>query len=271
MTRSTVEQIINRFGSQQRVAELLGIWQTAVSGWVRRGAIPTRRQEQLLRIAQREGVNLVPADFFDQQGRPNGRDAAPARADAGSDPGRAMDIRRSADVIPLTANGAGAPPPAIVAATKELYEVGEIPPLGHVPKNMYAWVIRRERQGEPLVAMQQEVVPTPELDSDEVLVMVMAAGVNYNGVWAALGKPVSVFDVHKAPYHVAGSDAGGVVWAVGSKVRRWKVGDEVVVHCNQDDGDDEECNGGDPMNSPSQRTWGYETSDGSFAQFCRVQ
>jgi crotonyl-CoA carboxylase/reductase len=271
MTRSTVEQIINRFGSQQRVAELLGIWQTAVSGWVRRGAIPTRRQEQLLRIAQREGVNLVPADFFDQQGRPNGRDAAPARADAGSDPGRAMDIRRSADVIPLTANGAGAPAPAIVAATKELYEVGEIPPLGHVPKNMYAWVIRRERQGEPLVAMQQEVVPTPELDSDEVLVMVMAAGVNYNGVWAALGKPVSVFDVHKAPYHVAGSDAGGVVWAVGSKVRRWKVGDEVVVHCNQDDGDDEECNGGDPMNSPSQRIWGYETSNGSFAQFCRVQ
>ena len=36
-------------------------------------------------------------------------------------------------------------------------------------------------------------------------------------------------------------------------MKRWKVGDEVVVHCNQDDGDDEECNGGDPMFSPSQR------------------
>ncbi|MGA8444013.1 MAG: crotonyl-CoA carboxylase/reductase, partial [Roseiarcus sp.] len=68
-----------------------------------------------------------------------------------------------------------------------------------------------------------------------------------------------------------GSDASGIVWAVGSKVRRWKVGDEVVVHCNQDDGDDEECNGGDPMFSASQRIWGYETPDGSFAQFCRVQ
>jgi crotonyl-CoA carboxylase/reductase len=54
-------------------------------------------------------------------------------------------------------------------------------------------------------------------------------------------------------------------------VKRWKVGDEVVIHCNQDDGDDEECNGGDPMFSPSQRIWGYETPDGSFAQFCRVQ
>ena len=54
-------------------------------------------------------------------------------------------------------------------------------------------------------------------------------------------------------------------------MNRWKVGDEVVVHCNQDDGDDEECNGGDPMFSPSQRIWGYETPDGSFAQFTRVQ
>ena len=43
------------------------------------------------------------------------------------------------------------------------------------------------------------------------------------------------------------------------------------MHCNQDDGDDEECNGGDPMFSPSQRIWGYETPDGSFAQFTRVQ
>ena len=34
---------------------------------------------------------------------------------------------------------------------------------------------------------------------------------------------------------------------MGDKVRRWKVGDEVVIHCNQDDGDDEHCNGGDPM------------------------
>ncbi|MEO0036377.1 MAG: hypothetical protein RLZZ501_2400 [Pseudomonadota bacterium] len=154
---------------------------------------------------------------------------------------------------------------------KDLYEIGEIPPLGHVPRQMYAWAIRRDRHGPPETAMQVEVVETPAIDSHEVLVMVMAAGVNYNGVWACLGKPISPFDYHKAPYHIAGSDASGVVWAVGSKVKRWKVGDEVVVHCNQTDGDDEECNGGDPMNSPSQRIWGYETPDGSFAQFARVQ
>jgi crotonyl-CoA carboxylase/reductase len=154
---------------------------------------------------------------------------------------------------------------------KDLYEIGEIPPLGHVPKQMYAWAIRRERHGEPEKAMQIEVLETPSISPDEVLILVMAAGVNYNGIWACLGKPISTFDYHKAPYHIAGSDAAGVVWAVGSKVKRFKVGDEVVVHCNQDDGDDEECNGGDPMNSPSQRIWGYETPDGSFAQFTRVQ
>jgi crotonyl-CoA carboxylase/reductase len=154
---------------------------------------------------------------------------------------------------------------------KDLYEVGEIPPLGHVPKNMYAWAIRRERHGPPDTAMQVEVLPTWQLDSHDVLVFVMAAGVNYNGVWASLGQPISPFDGHKQPYHIAGSDASGVVYAVGSKVKRWKVGDEVVIHCNQDDGDDEECNGGDPMFSTSQRIWGYETPDGSFAQFTRVQ
>ncbi len=167
---------------------------------------------------------------------------------------------------------AGVSAPAIGTAKKDLYEIGEIPPLGHVPKNMYAWSIREERHGEPDTAMQIEVLPTWELDSHEVLVLVMAAGVNYNGVWAALGTPLSpIRDVHKNPYHIAGSDAAGIVWAVGSKVKRWKVGDEVVIHCNQDDGDDEECNGGDPMFSTSQRIWGYETPDGSFSQFCRVQ
>ncbi|HBQ36517.1 MAG TPA: crotonyl-CoA carboxylase/reductase [Rhodobacteraceae bacterium] len=157
------------------------------------------------------------------------------------------------------------------APKKDLYAVGEMPPMGHVPKQMYAWAIRRMRHGEPDTAMLQEVVDTPEIDSHEVLVLVMAAGVNYNGIWAALGTPVSTFDVHGADYHIAGSDASGIVWAVGDKVKSWQVGDEVVIHCNQDDGDDAECNGGDPMFSPSNRIWGYETADGSFAQFTRVQ
>ncbi len=157
------------------------------------------------------------------------------------------------------------------APKKDLYDLGEMPPLGHVPEKMHAWAIRRERHGEPEQSFQLEVVDVKKPDSHEVVVLVMAAGVNYNGVWAGLGIPISPFDVHGADYHIAGSDASGIVWAVGDKVKRWKVGDEVVIHCNQDDGDDEDCNGGDPMFSDSQRIWGYETPDGSFAQFTTVQ
>ena len=107
------------------------------------------------------------------------------------------------------------------ALKKDLYEIGEIPPVGHVPASMYAWVVRKERHGPPEQSMRVEVVPTWTLDSHDVLVLVMAAGVNYNGVWAALGEPVSTLDVHKNPYHIAGSDASGIVWAIGSKVKRW--------------------------------------------------
>ena len=47
------------------------------------------------------------------------------------------------------------------APQKDLYEIGEMPPLGYVPKSMYAWCIRRERHGNPDTAMQVEVVETP--------------------------------------------------------------------------------------------------------------
>jgi crotonyl-CoA carboxylase/reductase len=135
---------------------------------------------------------------------------------------------------------------------------------------MYAWTIRANRHGLPETAFEVEIVPVWDIGSDEVLVYVMAAGLNFNGVWAAEGVPSSVLQIHKHDFHVAGSDASGIVWAVGSAVTRWKVGDEVVIHCNQVDGDDEECNGGDPMLSTSQRIWGFETPDGSFSQFTRV-
>src|SRR6202790_5114638 len=130
---------------------------------------------------------------------------------------------------------------------KDLYEIGEIPPLGHVPAQMYAWAIRKERHGPPETAMLREVVPTWPIREDEVLVYVMAGGVNYNGVWAGLGIPVSPLDGHKHPFHIAGSDASGIVWAVGSKVRRWKIGDEVIINYNRDDGDRESRKGDAPL------------------------
>ena len=47
----------------------------------------------------------------------------------------------------------------VAPRTRDLYEIGEIPPLGHVPAKMYAWTICRERHGPPDQAMQLEVVP----------------------------------------------------------------------------------------------------------------
>jgi crotonyl-CoA carboxylase/reductase len=143
---------------------------------------------------------------------------------------------------------------------------------GKLPATMAAWVIRQEREGEPVDAFQVEEIEVPEPGAFEVIVRVMAAGVNFNNVWAALGKPVSVFRYHpEEDHHIGGSDAAGVVWKVGAGVTRWKPGDEVVIHCNQASYEDPEVHGLDPLAAPSQRIWGYETSWGSFAQFTKVQ
>jgi crotonyl-CoA carboxylase/reductase len=142
---------------------------------------------------------------------------------------------------------------------------------GELPATMAAWVIREERFGEPRDAFQLEEIEVPEPGAFEVTVRVMAAGVNFNNVWAALGEPVSVFRYHPEDHHIGGSDASGIVWKVGEGVTRWKPGDEVVIHCNQASYEDVEVHGLDPLAAPSQQIWGYETTWGSFAQFCKVQ
>jgi crotonyl-CoA carboxylase/reductase len=151
------------------------------------------------------------------------------------------------------------------------------PPIGEVPPTMLAQVIRPERYGDPKDAFAVEEIPTPIPGPGEALVYVMAAGVNYNNVWAALGRPVDVIAARRKSgatenFHIGGSDASGVVYAVGQGVDTVRVGDPVVVHCGQWDlADPFILAGGDPMTAPSARIWGYETNWGSFAQFARVQ
>ncbi len=161
--------------------------------------------------------------------------------------------------------------------SKDLYPLGEVPDLGAVPAKMLAQVIRAERFGEPRDAFREEPVPVPVLGPRDVLVYVMAAGVNYNNVWAAMGIPVDVIKARqkkgeREDFHVGGSDASGIVWAIGKDVTSVAVGDEVVVHCGMWDADDPHVVAGkDPMLCASQRIWGYESNWGSFAQYCRVQ
>jgi crotonyl-CoA carboxylase/reductase len=164
---------------------------------------------------------------------------------------------------------------------KDLYQLGDTPPLGEVPPRMLAQVIRQERFGQPMQAFKIEEIATPaDLQPDEVLVWVMAAGINYNNVWAGLGSPVDVIKAHQrdkdwpddSPFHIGGSDASGIVWKVGSAVTSPKVGDRVVIHCGMWKPDCPAVKAGtDPMFSPTFRIWGYENNWGSFAQFTRVQ
>ena len=165
-----------------------------------------------------------------------------------------------------------------MVTVKDVYEIGEIPPIGTIPKYMYAQVIRQERFGEPAQAFQVEKVGVPaDLKPNEVLLLVMAAGINYNNVWAALGAPVDVIRVHEregdpSGFHIGGSDLSGIVYALGSEVRNVKVGDRVVAHCGWwDESDPFIQAGGDPMLSSTARIWGYETNWGSFAQFAKLQ
>jgi crotonyl-CoA carboxylase/reductase len=161
--------------------------------------------------------------------------------------------------------------------TKDLYEIGEIPPVGEVPARMHAQLTRPDRYGDPVTSIQDEVIDVPELGPHDALVMVMAAGVNFNNVWAARGVPVDVTKTQArwgepTDFHIVGSDASGVVYAVGAEVTNVKVGDRVVVHAGQWDHDDPDVVAGrDPGLAASFRVWGYDTCWGSFAQFCKVQ
>jgi len=160
---------------------------------------------------------------------------------------------------------------------KDVYDIGELPPLGEVPPRMHAMLVRPDRFGDPSEAIRDEVIDVPLLAPHDVLVATMAAGVNFNNVWAARGVPIDVTKGQArwdepTEFHIVGSDASGVVYAVGSDVRDVAVGDEVVVHPGQWDVDDAwVMSGRDPGLAPSFRVWGYDTCWGSMAQFTKVQ
>jgi len=166
---------------------------------------------------------------------------------------------------------------SVVTSGIDPVPIGELPELGIIPSHMHAQVIRQDRYGDPIVAFAPEVVPTPELGPDEVLIAVMAAGINYNNVWAARGYPVDQVAVRQRrgeteDYHVGGSDASGIIYAVGKNVSHLSVGDHVVTHPGWwDNNDDWVMRGRDPMLAPSARIYGYDTNYGSFGQFTRVQ
>jgi crotonyl-CoA carboxylase/reductase len=160
----------------------------------------------------------------------------------------------------------------------DLFPLGERAELGVIPKRMHAFLVRQDRFGQPREAWKHEVIATPAIKDDEVLIYVMATGINYNNVWAALGQPVDVIAERQKSlgevedFHAGGSDGAGIVWAVGRNVTDVRVGDEVVVHSGWWSADDPwVLSGRDPMLSESTRIWGYQTNYGSYCQFARAQ
>ncbi|HEY3216188.1 MAG TPA: zinc-binding dehydrogenase [Candidatus Eisenbacteria bacterium] len=83
-----------------------------------------------------------------------------------------------------------------------------------------------ERHGGPEV-LELRSLPEPVPGPQEVLIEVKASGVNPNGYWARVGVNGRAFPLPMIP----GSDASGIVRAVGDHVNYVAVGDEVVVYC----------------------------------------
>jgi NADPH:quinone reductase-like Zn-dependent oxidoreductase len=73
--------------------------------------------------------------------------------------------------------------------------------------------------------LQYEDVPRPEPKADEVLVRVMAAGVNPVDAQMRAGDWAKVFGP-KPPY-TPGADIAGVIEKTGADVKKWKTGDAV--------------------------------------------
>ncbi|MCP4420405.1 MAG: crotonyl-CoA carboxylase/reductase [Chloroflexi bacterium] len=159
----------------------------------------------------------------------------------------------------------------------ETLPVGTLPALGEIPSKMFAQTVRQDRFGDPRTAFQIEEIDVPEINANEVLIATMAAGINYNNVWAARGIPIDVIRIRQKmgePYdfHIGGSDVSGIVYSVGEAVDNISIGDEVVVHHGHWNLDDPWVKvGKDPMIAPSASIWGYNTNFGSFGQFCVAQ
>jgi len=102
---------------------------------------------------------------------------------------------------------------------------------------MKAAAIRKH--GGPDVVRIEEI-PEPKFADDEVLLEVRSAGLNHLDIWVRKGRGAS----GPTEPHVLGSDAAGIVIAIGSRVRDVSIGDEVILNPGLSCGCCESCNRG---------------------------
>ncbi|HEX3177127.1 MAG TPA: enoyl-CoA hydratase-related protein [Methylomirabilota bacterium] len=151
------------------------------------------------------------------------------------------------------------------------------PGLDPLPARHHVWAVvkdalGRPAHGEPRHALRAVTQPVPAIGPNDALGYVLYAGLTYNTIFAARGVPISVFDLHDRDLHVPGSGAVVMVAAVGAETARegrLKIGELLVLYPGVSDLLSP-CAGEDPMHADF-KIQGYETPDGSFAQFVRCQ
>ena len=97
-------------------------------------------------------------------------------------------------------------------------------------------------------------LPIPEPRSNEVVFKVISAACNYDDIWGMRGKPLAI----PLP-HISGTDAAGIVTAVGNDVKNFKVGDRVVSHSNLACRVCSACTSGREFDCTRRQVWGFQT------------
>src|SRR5437868_14540233 len=62
-TSNPAQVIVDKFGGQSTLANLIGKGQSTVQYWTKTGAIPSKWQSKLLAIAAEQQIDLTAADF----------------------------------------------------------------------------------------------------------------------------------------------------------------------------------------------------------------
>ena len=120
-------------------------------------------------------------------------------------------------------------------------------------------VVIQEHGGLDCVEIDR--VSEPEPTEDEVVLKVRSAGLNHLDIWVREGRP----GLEVSMPHVMGSDATGVVIAVGANVTNVDIGDEVILNPALSCGSCEYCNRGEQSECISFGIVGM-TRQGTFAE-----
>lgn len=103
-----------------------------------------------------------------------------------------------------------------------------------------------------ILSVREIADPVPE--PSEVVFQVKAAALNYDDIWAMRGKPLAI----PLP-HISGTDAAGIVTAIGSDVKNVAVGDRIVSHGNMSCRMCRACIDGREYDCKKRKIWGFET------------